>query len=471
MLLATTGSAMAATWQQVTGDVGSNTVEVAFARKSTTGPLHVIWSMPTPGQAATSSRNRIGYRPVSTAGVLGSASSVRPNDTDWTGSFANPAMAYDPVSTHLNMFTAEPYDALYGGDAIRFLSATPTGWILTGAFGMTGGYATENFGAQVTPAGVQWAGWTHQGKPISSHSPGPTEDQLSTASDGGMALGLTCCQYYPNIAMDGSNNTVVMGWYSNMTNRHGLEIVRLDPTPSTSAMYVPNSASNYGGVTRSASISPSGRMAITGRMGTSGIYTAYCVGYPTCTKVNVWRWPSGPLKTIRTGTNSLRHVGIAKAPGGRLWVFWYDATAGKIMARRSNPAATAWGPVIKVSVPTSSSSIWRLSGDGQLGGLDLFAHATTSVTATYYTRLKQQLTITPSKRRIRVGKRIRFKVTDAGVAVSGAKVKFQGRTRTTNAAGFVRFRVKGPGGRRYKARATRSSYTAASVRVRVLPRA
>jgi hypothetical protein len=58
-------------------------------------------------------------------------------------------------------------------------------------------------------------------------------------------------------------------------------------------------------------------VALTGRPGASGVWAAYCHGYPTCTGVSLWGVGAPSALTVRT-SGQAGQVGIAAAPGGRL---------------------------------------------------------------------------------------------------------------------------------------------------------
>jgi hypothetical protein len=192
-------------------------------------------------------------------------------------------------------------------------------------------------------------------------------------------------------------------------------------------------------------------MAITHRVG-GGVYVAYGAGYPTFKSVNLWR--NGAAKPVfSVPAAGAQDVNISAAPDGRVWLMWQRQ--GAISVTRTNKAATKTGPVVAVKPPPRTSTIWKVSGEGSLGQLDLFASVTTpGSTATWHTQVRPKLSLAA-----RGGKVLGFVVTDAGDPVAGAKIAVAGRTLTTSSGG--RAQVDLPKGA-FTAVATAPGYTASA---------
>jgi hypothetical protein len=91
-----------------------------------------------------------------------------------------------------------------------------------------------------------------------------------------------------------------------------------------------------------------------------------------------------------------------------------------------------------------------------------FNIGTTSDAATSYRRVQPGLTLQASPGRLRKGEQteVHFTVSDAGDAVSGARVKVGGRSGTTDSKGRVTLTLTS--GRAVKAHPTHTGYTAAT---------
>ena len=263
-----------------------------------------------------------------------------------------------------------------------------------------------------------------------------------------------CCAYDAGVGVDAVSGEVAVGWYSNATGNSGIYSQTISPGgPTGEVRYAPGSATED----RSRALSPTGQVGITGRQGAAGIYLAYGTGYPTYTGVVLWRH-GATRPTFTIGARTARHVDVASAPEGRLWVVW--ERGGRIYATRTNRGATLAGRVVSAPAPQGTSSVWRVTGEGSLGPLDVFAHVSTPGSlATWHTQVIPGLILAS-----RGGRRATFIVTDAGDAVAGATVVVGGRRLTTNARGTATTTLR-PG--RYTARATRAGYVAATLIVRV----
>jgi hypothetical protein len=111
---------------------------------------------------------------------------------------------------------------------------------------------------------------------------------------------------------------------------------------------------------------------------------------------------------------------------------WHEGGSNELFAARTNKAATRFGPVVTVKPPPSTSSVWKLKGEGTRGPLDLLASVSTgSSLAAWHTQVLPPLSIGAKKNTDAVT----LTVTDASDPVAGAKVTYAGKTLTTNAKG------------------------------------
>lgn len=269
-----------------------------------------------------------------------------------------------------------------------------------------------------------------------------------------------CCAYNPNIATDEATGDVYIDWGANAAAHYGLWTKNV--TDNTEPVRAPNSFDgdttvNLGDV----------RNPLVAREG-GGIYTAYCKGWPSCDKVLLWRVDGAHDPIGVPGSKGAKDVYVARGLGTRLWVMWRKAEA--LFAVHTDPTATHFGQVVKITPPPDTSLIWKVTGDGGLGPLDMIVNVSDSEANTFHwaKRIFPGLTLTadPSRFQADAGARVRFTVTDAGSPVEGALVRVGGRSGTTNGSGKVTLRIR-PGARRtYTAKATYDGYTADTVEVK-----
>ena len=173
------------------------------------------------------------------------------------------------------------------------------------------------------------------------------------------------------------------------------------------------------------------------------------------------RVEGGNVQLLRRGggDRTVDDITLTAAPGGRLWLAWRDVSDSKMYAARTNtrhhpdrgdpqvaaPGGTgSSGP----SPPTARTVRWTWSRTSTLAGSPrLFA-----------TQILPGLSAKARPKKLNKGK-VTITVTDAGDPVSGAKVKFRGKTVTTNGAGKAVFRVgKSVKAKTYKATASKTGY-------------
>ena len=103
---------------------------------------------------------------------------------------------------------------------------------------------------------------------------------------------------------------------------------------------------------------------------------------------------------------------------------WHEGGSNELFARRTNKAATRFGPVVTIKPPASTSSVWKLKGEGTRGPLDLLAAVSTgSSLAAWHTQVLPPLSIGAKKG----ADDVTFTVSDASDPVTGAKVAYAER--------------------------------------------
>src|SRR5262249_25692325 len=181
------------------------------------------------------------------------------------------------------------------------------------------------------------------------------------------------------------------------------------------------------------------RVPVAARVG-GGVYVAYPGDYPTTKRVFLWRIADSKSSVLAFSAND-HLTGIAADPNGRLWVLFAErGTHQLVFARRSNKAATKFGPAVKVGVPKSEQTIFDLEGNAQSGPLDVVALMgdVTGKQAQWHTQILPGLDLSASPSKVNGAKKtsVQFTVSDPD-PVKGAKVSAGGKSATTDAKGHA----------------------------------
>jgi hypothetical protein len=401
-------------WTRLPGTV-VNFAEPGLARTND-GTLHVVWTRKSGTKA------ELAHVAVKPNGAVGSAAVALGG---WSG-MSHPDLLRMPDGTLRAFFggirtTAanEPNDSMNTATA----PASGTPWTLqTGnAAQSTSAYATN----------VAGAGLAKDGTPISTWSTTPGVGYhygLDPADPDVLIKADTCCLYDPDVGIDSSTGAAYVAFWSNQKNVPGVFAQSIGPT----AVKGPRTLAP-GSVTGRDSLGADGRVPITGRIGGPGVFVVYGQGYPTFKTVAVWRVGSSKPQLVINADNA-KHPNVAAAPEGRLWLVWSEGT--KIRAARTNRAVTRLGPPSALSSP-SGRTVFRLNGEGSAGPLDLIANVSAGGQSLWHQQLWPRLSLQAKSFKRVSGRTVRFRVTDAGDAVAGAKVKVGGKTYATDAAGTV----------------------------------
>lgn len=451
-------------WTPVTSADGANIDQVGLAR-TPDGTLHVAWTRKTPGNSVN---DDLMQTPIAANGTVGGAQTLASN---WVG-VGSPALARAAdgsllivagATSSLDPGAISDFGAWRSTDGGASWAQVAGDAALGGGFSDTPGLAFGGDGATPFFAwGTTYGLFVHRGLGAT-----PATGNFQTGN------GFGCCGYDPGIALDGSGGQLVVGWYSNATSHEGVFAQVVDQAtgdPVGSAQLMPGSVTTYGGVpSSSASLA---RTPVVGRPGRAGVFLAYAGGYPTTTKVLVWRFGAARSWVVARRAAGVDDVALAADPAGRLWVVWSGGT--RIYARRSNAKLSSWGAVVSVPARKGTDSIYKLAANAQAGVLDVLGAFEGGVPGvqTWATQLQPGLALTTAPAKLAAGgsgtQAIVLKVTDAGVPVAGAKVTLAGRSATTGRGGTAKLAV-GPFARRARltARATHAGYVSATATVRV----
>ena len=211
----------------------------------------------------------------------------------------------------------------------------------------------------------------------------------------------SCCADQARLVLDGESSEAWLAWRQTAAKDAGLFVKAVKPA-SGAIRPVPGKAPH---------------MALSPRVGAPGVYLAWCAA----NGVKLWNVRGGEALTVAPGLG-LRHVCLAAAPDGRLWILWVNAL-GIVSAIRSNKALTRFSarPYV-LGKPAGPTAISWLAAEGSTGPLDVFADG-------FHTRLHPNLELSARADGVMV--------TDTGDPVDGVKVEIEGKTLVTDAKGLA----------------------------------
>ena len=443
-LLAPTGAVGASLHPSLLAKVGYGTVPIGFARTAD-GRLHVAFETNTNWGDSASGVGAVSITPSGHVGPQVQALA-------WTGLSSGspsgiPGLAVMPSGALQAVFGGSPS----GVDGPWGITSTDGGatWSTPANIGSGSmAFGDSNLTLQLsngTP--VLTAGCCGNIVIQSGFGPGSPTYQLTTSGDD--AAGNT------DSAVDAKSGAVVASWDSN-AGSGGIWLQQAAPTVGA-AQKAPI-PSQYG---------TGAPLILAGRDSGPGVFAAYPADFGQTTHVRLLRYGGG---SVAVGAVKGLHAavsGVATGPDGRLWVFW----AGEINGRgitaftRSNRAVTRFEPI--QTDRFTWADLFSLSGDGRLGPLDLLisgtpdVHTGPLVEGIYYARVLPQLSATIAVTSLGGGKfHLKAKVTDAGDAVSGAKVSVKGQSNKTNTQGSAKLTVSGSKGSHVTVTITHPGYRA-----------
>ena len=449
-------------WSRVTDPSGRNIDQVAHARTAD-GTLHTAWVLAAPGS------DSLFHTPIASNGAVGQTTPIQ---SGWATINPVPDLVLTPDGGLRVFFggirSTSPDET---NDELNTATAPAAGspWTLMQGnvtAGGAGAYGGDT-GAAVLPDGTPLESWGGTGFGVFVHRGlSPSSPNYAYQSQLG-----GCCGYSPDLAVESTSGAAVIAWYSNASGNLGVYVQAVDGAtgaPVGAPFRMPGSVTNFNGTPSSSQMLA--RTPITARPGQPGVFVAYPGGYPTTNRVLVWRVGGEVDVVARKASNHI--VGITAAPDGRLWVVWARQDAPpRVFARRSNPAATEWGPPVSAGAPAGASSIYKIDGDAQAGGLDVLGlFSTPGGEATWHTQLRPGLALEadPARLRRHSGNRVVFTVTEPN-PVAGATVKAAGESGTTNKKGKVELQLGqfGENKKKVKATATKPGYSPGSLRLRI----
>ena len=340
---------------------------------------------------------------------------------------------------------------------------------------------TAHPGLVTATSPAEGAPWTIQPDPVSSGADAAATDIGATTAKDGTPIAVwatpTGLHYrygvdpagadlvvpaagasHPDVATDIVTGQPYAAFGSSAARASGIVVQPIGPRGAVGQpQYAPGSASKR----RAAAVAPDERVAIAARVGASGVYVAYGVGYPTVKGVALWSVGAAHA-SFRLPAQGASEITLAAAPDGRLWLAW--SRNGTSYVTRTNRTATRVEPVRAISSPPRTTAIWRVQGEGSLGPLDLVIDVdATGGTTFWHQQILPLLSLDVTAAKQSGGAtRYSFAVTDAGDPVPNATVKVGTQTLTTGLAGTV---VLTTTDQPLAALASKAGYATASARV------
>ncbi|WP_210503281.1 hypothetical protein [Nocardioides xinjiangensis] len=277
---------------------------------------------------------------------------------------------------------------------------------------------------------LHWSGlFTHTGSFTTDNTHAPAHQQAGASG-----------AYNPNLERLGDE--VYVAWNVLAGSGPGTFVQRVHPAlgPVVPAPGSSGSADAVG------SSNPSPLAAST----TGQLYSAYCTGTGEfeCRHISLWNITTGHVQKV-PGSAGARAITLSPAPEGRMWITW-RSDSSELTGVRTNRSGTA------VSDPSvrpmgDEFSFPHSAAESSLGFADVLLMARGGHVLT---RLLPTLRLDASTRRLRAGqaKRITFRVTDAGDAVAGARVRGAGATCRTGSSGRCTLRLDAGRPRRIQAK-------------------
>lgn len=445
----------AAGWHRVTPAGGANTDEAGLVRTAD-GALHAAWVQ---ADAANPAAQDIATRTIDPAGnSLGPVALVA---TGWS-TLGNPALVAGPGGLRAFFGGIRTTDPEQPNNDLNTAASADGGasWALqVGNAGDTPGAYAADTAATLLPTGTPViAGGGTGYNPYVTTGLTPGAPVFSPQSQLGGDFG-----YDPNLAT-GATGTPYLAWTSDAAGAPGVWAQPLTAAGGPAAPPV-----RMPGVVKGADFAPElQRTPLAARAG-GGVYVAYPAGYPSTTRVRLWKAGAPKSRTIAQGHGD--HVATVTATAdGRLWVLW-SGEDDRVEAARTNQAATKLGAVVGVAPPSGTHTVYRLDASAAASGaVDVLALTDADADATWQRRLLPGLTLgaKPAHPAAGTTAKLKLRVLDAGAPVAGAKVTVAGHAAKTDKAGRAALTVAvGAHAKQLLASAGKAGYTGAKLRLAV----
>ena len=452
-----TPRAVIAKWTKISTDTKLGIASAGLFRTAD-GMLHVAWARQDTGSFS------LNYSTVGPNAKLEATGTIVKG---WTGISFYPRLVAGPsggvraVFTGGNGVSGSPYNlgAMYSATAT---SAGTTWSLIKGSMSQSTLIPATNTSAATQSTGTPVASWPG-GSGVAFHV-GADPNTPATKADGTVAVTSGSGTVVGTTLARETDGSVWVAWFTeSFASDQGYWVDKITPTQ------VAKTEAPGSGSPSLANNQPLQSVAFAaGAKG--GGYLAFCVPTASIPCAHIALWKVGAAKAVTVPGSSSQHsahVAIAAAPGGHLWVLWYDTSQNKIHVIRSNAAVTKFGPGQTIAAPPSTSELDGLQAESSQGPLDVVAlvlQTTAGSSPSYWDiQLLPKLTLTGAPATVVPGKVVTFTATDVGDPVAGATVTFLGKKATTNSSGVATVMVPtGTAAGSYQATAAETGYTSAT---------
>jgi len=330
-------------WTKISSGTVTNTTEPGLFR-TPDGVLHVFY------RRQHTSTADIAFTNISPTGHVGDRGAAI---SGWAALAADPKAVTTGSGIRLafaGIRTTDPLDPFHTGQMFD-ATALDAGidWFLGGAL-TDSGYALDSYGTGATTLASN--------QPVVSFPLNATItwndgiDHTYTFGD--------CCTYETSLTRDGDQVWMSFAANGGTAATQGQFVKQLLPTEGPTIKAPRSSQGRY-------SLTPMQATALATRPG-GGTYLAYCIGYPTCSRIGLWKLGSAAPVTV-PGSADARTVALSAAPNGRLWVAW--RTQSRIKAVPTSATGLTFGTVRSSKPPHRDPTIFGVSVAGANHSADI----------------------------------------------------------------------------------------------------
>lgn len=346
------------TWTKISTGKPGNTQSALL--RTPDSKLHVVW--PT----VTNKKQAYGHTAVTASGAASRATMVL---TGWDALHPQPRLVPNGsglrlIFSGLRGASGDPYST---GAMYTATSSTGTGWTLEpGSLSKSGfAYASVGTGATAELDGTPVACWSWGGGNTLYWHAGVDPSVPAKTTDHTFNSG-KCCNQLSALATDSVSGAVWIAWYSSESGANDGYFARpILPTLGTKKK-APRCTVNGD------SIIPWQEVALSGRSGAGGVYLAYKQGYPSITRVALWKLGTSTVLTVPDSADAIR-VALTAGPDGRLWVTWCDGPSIHVVLTDKN--VSTFSAVTTISPPANTADVYGIACEGSRERLDIVINA------------------------------------------------------------------------------------------------
>ncbi len=188
-------------------------------------------------------------------------------------------------------------------------------------------------------------------------------------------FGLGTDLYYSTLVRDGSKVYAAFFSLGPTAAKEGTFVKPIYPTVGATKK-VPGSSKGK------TSLEPGQAIAMAARKG-GGVFVAFCVGYPTCKHIGLWKVGTSAVHVV-PGSGNATSIAISPGPGGRLWIAWATTSPARVFAVRTGTSGLTFGTVHSIKPPGGGilTSVYHVAIEGSRAKADLVINTGTGLFAT-----------------------------------------------------------------------------------------